>query len=63
VLDHRGFIIRRADQLLFGTDVLMPDQTIPQFELLESLKLPHEVRYKDYRGNAIKRLKLPKDKK
>ncbi len=58
----REFIIRRADQLLFGTDVLMPDQKIPQFELLESLKLPDEVRYKVYRGNAIKLLKLPKDK-
>ncbi len=40
----------------------MPDQKIPQFELLESLKLPDEVRYKVYRGNAIKLLKLPKDK-
>ena len=58
----REFIIRRADQLLFGTDVLMPEQKIPQFELLESLKLPDEVRYKVYRGNAIKLLKLPKDK-
>lgn len=54
----REFIIRHADQLLFGTDVLMPEQKIPQFELLESLKLPEEVQYKIYRGNAIKLLKL-----
>ncbi len=54
----RAFLIRRADQLLFGTDVLMPEQTIPQFELLESLNLPDEVRYKIYRGNAIRLLKL-----
>lgn len=54
----REFIIRRADQLVFGTDVLMPEQGIPQFELLESLDLPDEVRYKIYRGNAIKLLKL-----
>jgi predicted TIM-barrel fold metal-dependent hydrolase len=54
----REFIIRRADQLVFGTDVLMPDQGIPQFELLESLDLPDDVRYKIYRGNAIKLLKL-----
>ncbi len=54
----REFIIRRADQLLFGTDVLMPDQKIPQFELLASLGLPEEVQYKIYRGNAIEVLKL-----
>ena len=54
----REFIIRRADQLVFGTDVLMPDQSIPQFELLESLNLPDEVRQKIYRDNAIKLLKL-----
>lgn len=57
----REFIMRRADQLLFGTDVLMPEQPIPQFELLESLNLPDEVRYKIYRGNALKLLKLPED--
>jgi uncharacterized protein len=54
----REFIIRHADQLLFGTDVLMPEQKIPQFELLESLKLPEDVQYKVFRGNAIKLLKL-----
>ncbi len=54
----REFLIRNADQLLFGTDVLMPEQRIPQFELLDSLKLPEEVQYKIFRGNAIKLLKL-----
>jgi predicted TIM-barrel fold metal-dependent hydrolase len=54
----REFLIRRADRLLFGTDVLMPDQSIPQFDLLASLDLPAEVQYKIYRGNAIKLLKL-----
>ena len=54
----REFLIRNADQLLFGTDVLMPEQKIPQFELLDSLKLPEEVQYKIFRGNAIKLLKL-----
>ncbi|MFM9962317.1 MAG: hypothetical protein ACKV2Q_13980 [Planctomycetaceae bacterium] len=44
--------------MLFGTDVLMPEQKIPQFELLDSLKLPEEVQYKSFRGNAIKLLKL-----
>lgn len=54
----REFIIRNAGQFLFGTDVVMPKQDIPQFDLLESLGLPDEVRYKIYRGNAIKILKL-----
>jgi predicted TIM-barrel fold metal-dependent hydrolase len=58
VVFGREFIIRHADQLLFGTDVLMPEQKIPQFELLDSLRLPEEVQYKIYRGNAIKLLKL-----
>lgn len=57
----RDFIIRHADQLLFGTDVLMPNQKIPQFELLASLNLPDDVRHKIYRGNALKLLKLPAD--
>jgi predicted TIM-barrel fold metal-dependent hydrolase len=54
----REFVIRNADQLLFGTDVLMPGQAIPQFDLLTSLNLPDDVQYKIYRGNAIKLLKL-----
>lgn len=54
----REFIIRNADQLLFGTDVLMPNQNIPQFKLLASLNLPETVQYKIYRGNAIKLLNL-----
>ena len=54
----REFIIRNADQLLFGTDVLMPNQKIPQFELLASLNLPDDVEYKIHRGNAIRLLKL-----
>lgn len=54
----RDFVIRNADQLLFGTDVLMPDQRIPQFELLDSLELPEAVQYKIFRGNAVKLLRL-----
>ena len=54
----REFLIRNANQLLFGTDVLMPGQKIPQFELLDSLNLPEDVQYKIFRGNAIKLLKL-----
>ena len=54
------FLIRRAGQLLFGTDFLMADQMVPQFELLESMKLPEEVQEKIYRGNAIRVLGLGK---
>ncbi len=54
----RDFIIRRANQLVFGTDWLMPAQQIPQFELLESLNLPDDVRQKIYRDNALRLLKL-----
>ena len=54
----REFLIRRADQLLFGTDVLMPNQDIPHFELLRSFHLPEQVQYKIYRGNALRLLKL-----
>src|SRR5712691_849462 len=54
----REFLIRRADRLLFGTDFLMPQQKIPQFELFDLLNLPEEVQYKIYRGNAIRVLKL-----
>lgn len=58
----REFVIRHADQLLFGTDVLMPDQAIPQFTLLESLNLPSDVQYKIYRGNALRLLKIEEPK-
>ena len=55
----REFVIRWADRLLFGTDVLMSNQQIPQFDLYDSLDLPEEVQYKIFRGNAIRLLKLP----
>jgi predicted TIM-barrel fold metal-dependent hydrolase len=54
----RDFLIRRADRLLFGTDFLMADQEVPQFDLLDSLDLPDAVQAKIYRGNAIRLLKL-----
>lgn len=54
----KEFIIRHADRCLFGTDYLMADQPIPQYELLDSLQLPEEVQYKVFRGNAIKLLRL-----
>jgi predicted TIM-barrel fold metal-dependent hydrolase len=54
----REFIIRRADQLLFGTDFLMADQEVPHFELLDGLNLPDEVQYKVFRGNVIRLLGL-----
>jgi predicted TIM-barrel fold metal-dependent hydrolase len=54
----REFLIRRADQLLFGTDYLMADQKVPHFELFDRLNLPEDVQFKIYRGNALRILKL-----
>lgn len=52
----RAFIIRNADKLLFGTDYLKVGQNIPQFELLDNMDLPADVRAKVYRGNAARLL-------
>jgi len=52
------FLIRRADRLLFGSDVLSLGQTIRQFEVLASFELPPEVRAKIERLNALKLLGL-----
>jgi predicted TIM-barrel fold metal-dependent hydrolase len=54
----RGFLVRRAERLLFGTDYLKPGQEVPQFELLASFDLPAEVRARIERGNAARLLKL-----
>jgi predicted TIM-barrel fold metal-dependent hydrolase len=56
----KKFLIRRTDQLLFGTDFLMPDQEIPHFKLYDSLKLPAKIEAKIFRDNAIRLLKLDK---
>jgi predicted TIM-barrel fold metal-dependent hydrolase len=54
----REFLIRRSGQLLFGTDFLMAEQKVPQFELLDAMKLPEDVQEKIYRGNARRLLNL-----
>ena len=54
----RSFLIRRADRLLFGTDYLADKQGVPQFEVLESIDLPTDVRAKIYRENARRLLTL-----
>ena len=54
----RGFLIRRADRLLFGTDYLKPGQDVPQFALLAGFALPDDVRTGIERGNAARLLKL-----
>ena len=48
----RGFLLRRQDRLMFGTDYLQPGQPVPQFELFDSLKLPAAVEAKVFRKNA-----------
>lgn len=54
----RQFLVRRADRVMFGSDYLAPGQHVPQFETLEKMDLPADVRQKIYRGNAIRVLKL-----
>lgn len=54
----RAFMIRRADRLLFGTDVLKHNQPIPQFEVFDSLNLPEDVAARIYGTNAKKLLDL-----
>src|SRR5262249_51180675 len=44
----REFLIRRADRLLFGTDILRPRQQIGQIELYRQIDLPAEVQAKVY---------------
>lgn len=53
-----GFLKRRQDRVLFGSDYLAPGQPVPQFEVLAKLDLPADVRAKIYRDNARKLLKL-----
>ncbi len=54
----REFLIRRSDRLMFGTDYLADGQAVPQFELLDRIQLPDEVRRKVFRENARRVLKL-----
>jgi uncharacterized protein len=54
----REFLIRRSDRLMFGTDYLAPDQTVPQLALYRQLELPAEVQAKIFRNNARRVLKL-----
>lgn len=50
----RKFLIRRADRLVFGTDVLKPGQDVPQRELYlhDKLDLPDEVQEKIFWENV-----------
>lgn len=54
----KGFLERRADRLLFGTDYLKVGQEVPQFDLLANFGLAPEVLVKIERGNAAKLLGL-----
>jgi len=51
----RAFFIRHADKLLFGTDSgwwSLGKKPVPEFSLIDELKLPKEVENKICRGNA-----------
>jgi predicted TIM-barrel fold metal-dependent hydrolase len=53
-----GFLTRRADRLLFGTDYLKQGQDVPQFSLLANFDLPSDARAKIERENAKRLLGL-----
>ena len=46
------FLVRRADRVMFGTDYLANGQAVPQFDLLDGMELPNDVRAKICRDNA-----------
>jgi predicted TIM-barrel fold metal-dependent hydrolase len=48
----KGFVTRRQDRLIFGTDYLSPGQKVPQFETHAKLALPEDVQAKVFRDNA-----------
>lgn len=48
----KGFIERRQDRLMFGTDYLSPGQEVPQFTTLPKLNLSAEIQAKIFRDNA-----------
>lgn len=48
----KGFIARRQDRLMFGTDYLSPGQKVGQFETLSGLDMPADVQAKIFRDNA-----------
>jgi predicted TIM-barrel fold metal-dependent hydrolase len=56
----REFLIKHQDRILWGTDEgwwsfdQAKEKIGPHYTILEELNLPDEVRYKIYRGNAIK---------
>jgi predicted TIM-barrel fold metal-dependent hydrolase len=54
----KGFLERRADRLMFGTDYLKVGQGVPQFDLLANFRLAPEILAKIERGNAQKLLGL-----
>ena len=58
-IEHgREFLIRHADQLLWGTDYLHPDWNARQLRLYPRLDLPEDVERKIYRDNARKLIGL-----
>jgi predicted TIM-barrel fold metal-dependent hydrolase len=54
----REFLIRRADRLMFGTDILRLRQDIGQLDLYRQIDLPADVQAKIFRDNARRVLGL-----
>ena len=52
------FLERQQDKLLFGTDVLYPDQELPIVEFLRNAPISEAARQKIAGGNAKRLLRL-----
>jgi hypothetical protein len=53
-----GFLVRHQDKLLFGTDMLSPDQPLPMVEYLRTCPIPETARLKIAYQNAERVLRL-----
>ncbi len=54
----RGFLERRQDRLLFGTDYLEPGQAVGQIDLYREIDIPVDAKAKIFRENARRLLAL-----
>jgi predicted TIM-barrel fold metal-dependent hydrolase len=54
----REFLLRRQNQIVFGTDYLAPGQEVEQFEIIEQLNLPDDALQKIARGNLHALLRM-----
>ncbi len=54
----REFLLRHANQILFGSDYLADGQEVPQFDLFDGIELADDVREKIFCSNARRLVNL-----